>query len=323
MNVIEEALVAADPKNIEVGPQITDGVSADFLSRQVLLHLGFRKVGRRRAVEIGEGGIKVEEADNSLLAATKVLLRSDEVSAIIAHDSATKASVLSRALPSEWGGGWYSIPAAFVVEVDDMLQQRKAERKALIEKLIEALPVMKPKAREALGALWREEEWPSPDYLRQSYKFTTRWLTFNTPRELKGISRAIFEREEGKARRAWADMKEVGVTMLREQFAGLVESMVEMLTPDSDGKRKRFQTARVEGLADFLKTLEERNIAGDKDIAKLAGEARALLGGLDPKIIKDDAEEREAKRAQFAQVKTALGALIAVAPARAMDFDSE
>lgn len=319
----EATLDAVAGDDVQVGPRIEDGRSAEYLGRQVLLRLGFRKVGRRRSVEIGEGGIKVEEADNELLAATKILLRSDEVSAIIGHDSATKGAVLARALPSEWGGGWYSIPAAFVIEVDDMLQVRKAERKQLIENLIAALPKMKPLAQAALGPLWREEEWPTDIFIRDSYKLTTRWLAFNTPKQLKGISRAIFEREEGKARKAWADMKEVGVALLREQFSGLVSGLVDMLTPAADGKKKKFMSAKVENLSDFLKTLEERNIADDREIAELAGKAKLLLGGLDPKVVKGDDDEREAQRSKFAEVKVALSGLVSAAPSRAMDFDAE
>jgi hypothetical protein len=99
---------------------------------------------------------------------------------------------------------------------------------------------------------------------------------------------------------------------LRVEFQGLVDGMVEMLSPKADGSKRGFQTARVEKLREFVTTLGDKNLTGDEKVASLATQAARLLDGMDPSLVKKDDTQRNHFRDRFAEVKVEAAKMVVV-----------
>ena len=71
----------------------------------------------------------------------------------------------------------------------------------LFEALVEALPALGERSKSRLGHLWIDSQFPTADLVREKCKVASKYVTFDTPASLKGISRAILDREVQKAQR--------------------------------------------------------------------------------------------------------------------------
>jgi hypothetical protein len=284
----------------------------------VALSLSLHMIGGRQRLEDDEyetGGSK------EMVYATKKLFdKCPELIRLNGHLVQTKRWIETRSIPAGFKGGFYFIAQAAVPMIDEYLREREAGIAPLVEEFVEALDQRIAEARRKLGPLADNMRWPSPARIRSHYAIEWSWLLFETPTSL---SRDIYDREVTKAQERVEDAQRNAIALLRAQMLELVRHMVDRLTPGDNGKARVFKNATVENLAEFLKTFDMRNLAGDGELEALVKKSARLLDGIDPKMLRDEEGVRTAVAQGFSKVKAQLDTLVVERPRRAIDFDDE
>lgn len=313
--------------------------SQDVMKKAVVVKIALGKPGNRKRVIKGqinvvpnpnfpEAGQSSKAADVDMVHVSKDLLDSPELKAVIKYDAEIRAYVSSCCLPSFFEGGKWLLPVSQINTVDKMLTETmQVERTRLIDLFLEAYPAARAAAKERLDHLYREQDYPSVEQLRDAFTFEVSYLSFGVPGMLAEFSAEIFHREEEKLVRKVAEIGNECQNALRTGFAQLVGHMVERLQPGEDGKKKSFKVSMVENLSDFLANFSNKNLTGDADLEQLVKQAQEILEGQDPqeiaKGIRTDDEMRAKMQHRFEALKDQLDGMVGAKTSRAFDFEEE
>ena len=313
-NAIDQE-AAADQARRDANPTVM------LLQQAVCLAVNLSAFGNSRKVSSSD---VATDADKTMIAVQKTLLASQELQAIVRLDGQIYEWVYSRTLPSVFRRGYYLTPLSLVNTVVERLREFKKQREELVEKLIAVYPAMVKIAEERLRSLFDPKQYPSTGVVRNSFRMTWNFVNFGVPETL---DEALFEEEKVKAQDSWREATEEVRQVLCEGMAGLVNHMVNRLTPSADGKPKIFRDSMVGGFREFLDLFAARNIIDDSNLAGLAAKARSLL---DPDVdvktvagtLRQDGDIRKGVLAGFGQIKVTLDTMIG-SRTRAISFDDE
>ncbi len=299
-------------------PEVKIASSAEFIKRAVALRLKLARVGTRRAVDNED--VDLGDTDESRIRITKEILESEELNAVRNHDLETRAAIRQRALPSLLGAGWYLIPVGAVDAIDEFIRRRAGERADLVEVLVEALPRLKDASKNALKHLWVEEQFPTPEIIRDKCKVSFKYVTFDTPATLKGISSAILAREVEKAQAEASVARDAAVALLRGEIEDVVGKLADAFVPGPSGRKPGLKPATLDKITSALDLFAARNIAQDEALQSFVSQAKALIAGKDAKGIKVEAKTTDLV-AQFQAIKAGISNLVEEGPSRTIDFE--
>jgi hypothetical protein len=255
-----------------------------------------------------------------MLHVSKNLLDAKEYDAIKTHDGKTRAWLATRALPSMFKEGVFRVPNTLVVEVDEYLTERKAERDALVAAFKKAYVERVKEALVRLNGLANVNDYLTAEDAASKFNLSWKYVTFATPDALKNLRDGLFQREKEKLASEVRSAAEEIKTVLRVQMAALVDRMVTQMTPSKDGKKRKVYDSLVGNIADFLATFNARNLASDTELQALVDKARNTIAGVSPALLRESDGIREHVAAGFGEIKKQLDTMIVDKPARVFDF---
>lgn len=251
------------------------------------------------------------EVDTKYLRMSKRTIPRDALRDIGALDSQIKNFLKARSVPCRMlRGGMLLIPTLLVSDVDKELQRYKEQRAEIVGKFIREYDALKREARESLGTLYNEGDYPTIGAIRSRFTTSHRWLSFNISAALKNVSSEIFAREQQKLQAEFESASGDIQIALREAMQDLVTHLFDQLKPSEDGKKKQLRSESIEKLETFLNTFSARNLTDDKELEALANQARAVITGVDVKALRKDGEFRSSLMANLEQVKSGLDAMV-------------
>lgn len=286
---------------------MTIGKAQALDEKTLLLAIDFGRFGNTRMLSDDQYEV---QAKKDYTAAAKKRLQSKPLEAIRNHDNATRRWVEAKTLPSMLKPGIYRLPKAMLHEVVNYLITRKAEREQLVDVFRAAYNTDVAQARKDLGPLYNPADYPSEDQAIAEFKMSWRFLASGVPENLQDVDPAVHAEELVKYHENLTYATQAYTSLLRVAMADLVDHLVEMLQPTVDGRKKRVYASGFGNLGSFLKDFPARNVAEDKELAKLATQAEKLLTGVAVEDVRDDEKTRAYVREQFTQVKAAVDNLI-------------
>lgn len=174
-----------------------------------------------------------------------------------------------------------------------------------------------------LGPLFDRNNYPSAEKVKEAYGIEYEWLAINVPAALERIDRNAYRLANERAELRVQLVSDRVEQVLLESMRDLIEHLVDRLTDNSDGKRKKFSTKMVDQAREFFETFKTRNLTGAESLNDLAERGLSILDGVDLESLKDQASIREHVRESFETIKTSMAAMITVAPRRALNFQDE
>jgi len=178
-------------------------------------------------------------------------------------------------------------------------------------------------ARTALGASFREDQYPSVDRIRAHPGITFNTVTFNIP---DGLPPEIREEEERKLRARFESAQAEITAALWTEFQGLIDHLKERLEPGENGKTKILRTTTVENLTLFVEAFSNRNAFGDDRLSGLVEKAGEILKGIgdDPVAkLRDFDGVRKGVAEAFGGLKIAVDKGVSDLPSRTFGVDDE
>ena len=292
----------------------------NLAERTVVLSVRTSIIGLHRRVSTDE----IEaEADKASLSVQKTLMKSKSLDKLKSLRGSILREVNKLAVPvSHFRRGTYLLPVQLVELTESRLNRLSDEWNKNVDDFLEEYPQVVDEARSRLNGLFNPEDYASIEIVRGSFRFDWGYSVASTPQSLQGISKGLFEREQQRAAKQWRDAEYEIRNALREGFSGLVEHFVERLTPDADGKKKRFHSSFVDGFRDFIDTFNGRNLTNDDQLSGLVSKAQKVLEGVDVNQLRSDEGIRSRVLGSFETLKTSTDGLV-VKKSRAISFDDD
>jgi hypothetical protein len=298
-----------------------------MLDKTICISVFLGGLGNNRKVRNSEVGI-----DSDDIHVSKTLLESPEYEAIKRFDRATIKWLNNKCIPSFFRAGIYCVPIPSVQEAEGYMKERFTGRAELVDKLLAVYDVQKAEAETRLGTVqvgsvqvnvYNPLEYPPKSAVQAAYKFEWNWVNLGTPGKLKSISASFFEQEQKKAESKWAEATDQVKTLMRSQFKDLVDHLVERLTPDENGKSKKWHGTTLTKVSEFLEAFSVKNVTDDAELEQLVGATKKLMEGVDVETVKDSDRLRSNIQKGFGIVKGCLDQLVVEGGTRKISFLDE
>ena len=275
----------------------------------VILSLEIGRISNNRTLP-KDTKLVTSEVDRKMLCVSVNLYNSDELKAVNSYLNKVSRIVKAMSVPSFFRGGMYLVKHEAFTTIDDYLEESEKELQPTLDAFIAVSEAAKEDARGRLGGAFNENWYPSPDRIREVFRLEWRWLVLATPDALADLDAAKWKREvekgEESIKKAVANIE----ALLAAEAKGLADHMVERLTPDVDGKSKKFHKTLVSNMAEFLRNFNLRSIGTSTELDAEVERMRGLLNGVDPKTLRDDATLRKDLATKFSTVAVALDGLV-------------
>lgn len=296
---------------------LTPGPKVDDKAIHVILEIG--RPGLRRKVRATEVEV---DADREMVHVSKDIIECEQFGAITKFDSRTRDHMESRCLPSQLKRGVYLLSFDLIEEVDDWLENRVAERQDVVDAFLVVYPSLVHEVQFRLRALYQANDYPTVEELGAGFYMRRRYFTYATPGKLATISRAIYDKEQAKAKAEWQAALDEAKLVLRGFAAEFLDHMVMKLTPGIDGKKKVLHASTLERLKDFCDTFPKRNIAEDRQLEEVISQARLALEGVSLFDLRKNDAIRDMVRDRLEPLKAEVGSMVTTVK-RSLLFDEE
>lgn len=257
---------------------------------------------------------EVAETDRRYLSLTKRLINSPEIQAVRHRDAQFRDWLYAHATP--WRPGMYLVPVALAERAVEEARRWEAERAALVAAAAEAYPAHVQAMRVPLGVLYNPADYPPAAQFAAQFWVSWRFVDMGVPNLLRQFKADVFRQEQEKLRRQAAEAGDLIRQHLRSSLLEITSHLAELLTPREDGKRRQLKSLALDGLDEFLATIEARDVTGDGELGTIVGRLRGFARGLTVEQLRNDDALRTATQASFAQAVTDLEQIVELAPSR-------
>jgi len=304
-------------------------MSSQLFDNTVCLAVTFHRAGQHRRIRQGEAEVvstsgNGDKPDQERFSVGKRIFASDHYRAAMKIAGKFDQWLRKRAVPCPLKRGTELIPVGMLDEVYAELDRAQTAYNAEADSLLAEYEKLKADARRDLKDLYREEDYPTPARLRQSFWVERRMFDFSPPGEAK-LSETVYRQERQRWTDTFAEAEDEVRQALRESLLMLVSHLAERLQPSPDGKKKVLHDSAVDKVVEFLELFDRRNVLDDEELKALVVRARRVLNGDSSMAdaLRQDGAVREIVRRRMDEVKTRLDALIKSGPARVVSFDEE
>lgn len=303
-------------------PETEDEAQKVVKKKTTCISLVLRRMGTKRKVASTTEAIETE-TDRNLLLINKIIIDSPELEAITTIDGKIRSYIKRVSLPGEaMQRGCYLLPVSMVPVIDEKLVGFSKDREKLIEVYVGAYPQRMAEAQGRLGQLFDALDYLAPGDVKSTFRMEWTYLEPTVSSGLKEISKQIFDREIKKMGAKCQEMISQVESGLVDYMQEFVDHLITSLSIKDDGKPKIFRAAVVDNFRDFLSQLPQMNITGNEKIAELGRKAKAIMEGVDPKVLRKDLDVRSALQLRLKDLKTLeLDPAIQDRPDRKFSFD--
>ncbi len=310
--------------------KLRDSVAEKIAANTLILELHIRGpmfkkgVSSKRILDRGNGNgsdVAGEEAGNGngainpdRIHISKDLIDQKQLKAIRDLTSQFTTRLKFFTLPTGMlANGLYRVAASSVNDIDMLIEQFDADRKAELKKFALNYSELIAQAEKDLGPEFNRSDYPPIEKVLDAYRVEWAYFKADVPVDLEEISRSVIQREREKQevslRRAYDEIQ-VG---LRAGFAQLIETFARQLGTDTaTGKKRKLYDSTLEKINLFLTTFSSRNMTDDRELAKLVDQARDLVNGKDAKAIRGSDPMRAALQSGFDKISSTVSTMVEV-----------
>ena len=299
----------------------------DIQKEAICLSLKLSKLGTRRKIRTSQ---ITTDADPEMVHVSKDILESDALKTVTSFRGDIKRYINARCLPSPFRHGVYLIRLTLIEDVMKKMEEFEAQDKQNVAAFMEFYEGVyrdrhddNSEFAQKLGSLYRAEDYPHPDKVRQAFKMEVQLWELSTPGALRTIDRALYEREAAKMQNVWEDARQQITQVLLTEFRDMTARMAERLQSAPDGKPKVFRDSLVGNLQEWLDLFEKRDLANDDELIKLVTKARFMVMGLKPEVIRDNEALRQDIAEEMQKITNQLDQAIVERPGRRIEWEEE
>jgi len=214
----------------------------------------------------------------------------------------------------------YPEPAIRLVRQDrldgitERMREFEEELDRAVANLDRAYGFLKSAARERLGSLYNEGDYPAS--LRGLFSMEVDFPSVEPPDYLRQLNPALYRQECQRVQARFNEAVELAEQAFCDELAKLVSHLTERLSGTEDGKPKIFRDSAVENLTEFFERFRQLNIGSHEQLERLVGDARRVVRGVRPQHLRDDQSLRQHVATELSAVQSVLDGLLVDRPRR-------
>ena len=190
----------------------------------------------------------------------------------------------------------------------------KAELEEAVEELDRHYDELKSAARERLGNLYNESDYPVT--LIGLFDMAWEFPSVEPPDYLQRLSPELYRQECERMQARFDEAVRLAEAAFTEELAKLVEHLTERLNGQQDGKPKVFRDTAITNLTEFFQRFQRLNIRSNEQLDELVAQAQGIVRGVQPQQLRDNLDLRERVAEQLGSVQNALDDLLVDRPRR-------
>jgi predicted PurR-regulated permease PerM len=148
--------------------------------------------------------------------------------------------------------------------------------------------------------------------------FDLRWEypPVDPPNYLMTFNPELYQQEQQRVQHRFETAVVMAENAFAEQLQDMISHLIERLTDEPDGTKKKFQNSAIENFKEFYDNFRQMNIRSNAQLDNLIQRATDIVSGVDVKDLRKNTNLRQNLTQQMGEVKTALDNLITNAPRR-------
>jgi hypothetical protein len=264
---------------------------------------------------------QTKQAADTFEAATELVTASKKL-----IDTKHPAYKALTAIKSQVSGYWRSMTLPYpqesirlikqgeVAAFETKMQEFRAALKAAAANLQLEYDAVKATAREKLGSLYNEADYPAS--VENVFDIKWDYPAVEPPNYLMAFNPELYEQERQKIQRRFEDAVRLAEAAFAEQLRDLITHLIERLTDNPDGTRKVFRSSAIENFKEFAENFRRMNVRSNAQLDQLIDQAENLVSGVDINDLKTNKDLRQTLTTQMSGVQEALDNLMTNAPRR-------
>jgi len=302
------------------------GKKLDLQKDAICLSLKLGMLRTRRRVDTA---MIQTDAEPEMVHVSKDILESVQLQAVAQYRGSITRYLKARCLPSPFRSGVYLIRLPLVEEVMKYLEAAEVRDRELVAAFIAFYEGVYAQRhaddnamRAKLGSLYKVSDYPTPQKVKDTFQFKVQLLELSTPGSLRTIDRALYEHEAAKMQNVWEGARQQITQVLLVEFRKLTARMSEKLREvGPDGRPKTFRDSLVGNLQEWLDLFEKRDLSNDEELIKLVNQARAMVSGLKPDVIRESKTLKNEIAEEMQKITAQLDQAIVERPGRRIELD--
>ena len=223
-----------------------------------------------------------------------------------------------------FGRGMTVIDVRLIPEIEALFDKIDAKLPELVEDVMREYPDAITAEKVGTGPLHNPKDYRPVSQLKNLFSLTRKWMpSFDVPDILKEVDMARWEAERQRSIALWAEVRQNGVALLREQVATMTDRLVDAVTGKEDGTKRKFYASTITNMTEFFEQFENRNLAGDKDLAAQVERLKALIGNTPVESFKTNDALRAKVQKEGSLIQQTLKGMLVDARARQITFEEE
>ena len=206
-----------------------------------------------------------------------------------------------------------------VQEFTTRMDEIKAKLAVVVVELQNVYPQLREAAKEALGALYDENDYPAS--IEGRFAIEYEWPNVDPPEYLKQINPALYQEQLDKMRQRFSEAIRLTEEGLAIELQKLIAHLCDRLTPGEDGKPKMIRESAVENLNEFFKKFTEINLGDTGGLKGLVEQAKGVLANQNVEALRKDVTARQSLAEAMAAVKQQIDAVVVAKPTRHIEFE--
>ena len=201
--------------------------------------------------------------------------------------------------------------------LDEVNRQMEAFRSDLgdaVYHLDRAYAHLKALARERLGTLYNEGDYPPS--LSGLFGISWEFPSVEAPDYLQQLNPEVYRQECQRVQQRFSEAVQLAEQAFTEELAKLVSHLTERLSGSDDGKPRVFRDSVVENLTEFFDRFRSLNIGSSEQLDRLVSDARRIIRGVRPQALRDDPNLRQHVATEMSRVQSVLDGLLIDRPRR-------
>ena len=248
----------------------------------------------------------------------KLLLAPDSTALIKQHIGKARNYLRKISLPFPIKG-CVLVPKKLIPEIQELLKEIEWHYNSAVEDFLYWYPQTVKDAKESLGELFDECDYPTQEAVKNKFRFQWRYITIG-PSVSRVLPPSIYKEEVKKFQELMEQARSEAITALREEFVDLVTNIADKLQNHDDGRPRRLRDAAVENLKQFLDNFSSRNIFEDAQLAELVEQCRGIITNTNANAIRGNTQVREEVHLQMEKILAGIDASLEDLPRRRLRF---
>ena len=254
-------------------------------------------------------------ADSKVLSAGKKLLDTK-------HPAYREVNSVKSRITSYWKSETLPFPQPGVrlIRQDDIesfndrLEQFGNELDDAVSKLDNEFSQLKFAARDRLGDLFNEADYPAS--LNGLFSVTWDFPSVEVPEYLRRLKPELYRQEAERVARRFDQALELAESAFTEELSELIEHLTERLTGQNDGTPKIFRDTAVTNLTSFFERFRRLNVRSNEELDDLVASCQQIVQGRTPQSLRDNRLIRDAVVGELREVGGQLDQLLVDRPRR-------